>query len=194
VRQSRAVTDPRPLDVEEALDLRVDPVNQADAYRSMLLGVLGDRDPARTQAEFPGQLRAVVEEAGPHLRTRPGPGEWSVIELLGHFLDAEIVMAARYRWILTEDEPTLVGYDQDRWVQGLNHQEGDPADMLALFEALRASNLRLWAGTSEADRARVGLHTERGPESLELTFRLTAGHGLFHLGQMRRTIAAATKG
>jgi hypothetical protein len=35
----------------------------------------------------------------------------------------------------------------------------------------------------------VGIHSERGPESYELSFRLLAGHDLFHLGQMRRTLS-----
>ena len=67
--------------------------------------------------------------------------------------------------------------------------EDDPDEMLALFRGLRSSHLRLWAGSSESDRARIGIHAERGPESFDLSFRLVAGHGLFHLGQMRRTLA-----
>src|SRR6266542_4257051 len=132
---------------------------------------------------------AVVEEAGPHLRTRPAPGEWSVLEVLGHILDAEIALAGRYRWILAQDEPILIGYDQDRWVERLHSQDDDPEEMLALFRALRSSHLRLWAGASESDRARLSIHSERGPESFDLSFRLMAGHGLYHLGQMRRTLA-----
>jgi len=186
------MTGSKGMDVEDALNLRVDPVGEADAYRAMLLGVLGDRDPAQTQAELPDQLAALLEGAGPHLRTRPAPGEWSALEVLGHILDAEVAYAGRYRWILAQDEPPLVGYDQDRWVERLRHQEGDPEEMLALFSVLRRSHLQLWERTSASERARIGIHTERGPESLDLSFRLIAGHGLFHLGQMRRTLAQAT--
>ena len=183
------MTDREATEVEAALDLRVDPVAEADAYRAMLLGLLGDRDPARVQAELADQLEDLVEEAGPHLRTRPAPGEWSVLELLAHNLDAEIVLAGRYRWILAQDEPPLVGYDQDLWVERLHHQDEDPQEMLDPLRALKRSHLALWARTSPSDRARVGIHSERGPESLELSFRLLSGHGLFHLGQMRRTLA-----
>jgi hypothetical protein len=180
---------PEPSDVESALDRNVDPVAEAESYRQMLLGLLGDRDPTQVQAELPDQLRAMVAEAGPHLRARPAAGEWSILEVLGHILDAEVTSAGRYRWILAHDEPPLIGYDQDLWVERLHHQDGDPEEMLALIEALRASHLRLWAESSERDRARIGIHSERGPESFDLLFRLLAGHGLFHLGQMRRTLA-----
>ena len=63
------MTDPEAIDVEAALDLRVDPVAEAEGYRHMLLGVLGDRDPAQTQADLADQLEEVVQEAGPRLRT-----------------------------------------------------------------------------------------------------------------------------
>jgi DinB superfamily len=185
------MTEPEAIDVDSALDLHPDPVTEADAYRNMLLGLLGDRDPAEVQAELPDQVAAVLGEAGPDLRTRPAPGEWSVVELLGHLLDAEIVLAGRYRWVLAHDEPPILPYDQDLWVQRLGHQDDDPEESLALLGALRRSNLELWARTPQQDRARVGHHGERGPESFELMFRLLAGHDLFHLGQMRRTLAQA---
>jgi len=183
------VTDPEVIDVEAALDLRVDPVAEAEGYRRMLLGVLGDRDPAQTQADLADQLEEVVQEAGPRLRTRPIPGEWSVMEVLAHILDAEIVLAGRYRWILAQDEPPLVGYDQDLWVERLHRSGEDPKEMLAMLRILKRSHIALWTRTSPSDRARVGIHSERGPESFELSFRLMSGHGLFHLGQMRRTLA-----
>jgi DinB family protein len=176
-------------DVDAALDRRVDPVSEAESYRELLLGLLGDQDPAQVQAELGDQLDAVVHDAGPHLRTRPAPGEWSVLEVLGHILDAEVAYAGRYRWILAQDEPPLFGYDQDRWVERLHGEDDDPQEMLSLFRMLRSSHLALWAGASERDRARIGVHSERGPESFDLSFRLIAGHGLFHLGQIRRTLA-----
>ena len=59
-----------------------------------------------------------------------------------------------------------------------------------MFDALRAANLDLWRRTPVADRARFGVHSERGPESYELTFQLAAGHDRFHLDQARRSLAA----
>ena len=173
---------------EAALEARVDPVARTSEYQQMLLGVLGERDPAQVIASVPDELDRLVGEAGEHLRTRPAEGEWSPIEILGHLLDAEIVLAGRYRWILAHDEPPLIAYDQDLWVGRLRHRDDDPAEMLALFRALVRSHLHLWERTPAADRARVGMHAERGPESYEQSFRMLAGHGLFHLAQLRRTL------
>ncbi|HEX8099192.1 MAG TPA: DinB family protein [Actinomycetota bacterium] len=174
---------------DAALDAHIDPVAASDEYRQTLLGLLGDRDPVDVISSLPDEVQRVMDEAGDHLRNRPEPGEWSVIELVGHLVDAEIVLAGRYRWILAHDEPRIMPYDQDLWVERLHHQDGDPAEMLALLRALIRSNIQLWERSSEAERARVGHHEERGPESFDLSFRMLAGHGLFHLAQMRRTLA-----
>lgn len=155
------------------------------SYQETLLAALGDDDPAVAQAETPANLRSLIANAGPDLRTRPEPAEWSVIELIGHMVDAELSSSARYRWILAEDEPELVPYDQDRWANRLHSVDEAVDDLLPLFDALRMANLRLWQASSAADRARVGHHLERGPESYELTFRLLAGHDRVHIAQAR---------
>ena len=166
-----------------------DPVFDPSAYQRMLLGLVGPDDPAAVQASTPAILRDLVAQSGADLRVRPAPSEWSVVELAGHICDAEVVSSGRYRWILAHDAPELPGYDQDRWVERLRHREAEVASLLALFEALRTANLMLWGRTPPDDRARFGLHAERGEESFGLTFRLVAGHDRFHLTQMRRTLA-----
>ncbi len=108
-------------------------------------------------------------------------------------VDGEIVVSGRYRWILAEDEPDIVGYDQALWVARLQHRDDDPAILIDTLAALRRANLDLWARTSEADRARIGHHRERGPESYELTFRLLAGHDRVHLAQARAALEAAQR-
>jgi hypothetical protein len=62
-----------------------------------------------------------------------------------------------------------------------------------VFETLRRANLALWARATPSDRARVGLHAERGPETLDLSFRLIAGHDRFHLDQARRGLARSER-
>jgi len=49
----------------------------------------------------------------------------------------------------------------------LRYSEVDIKDALEQFTALRRGNVRLWQGLSPADLVRVGLHSERGEESLE---------------------------
>jgi hypothetical protein len=142
-----------------------DPVLQAKAYQAALLAALGDDDPAEAQAGTPGRIRRLIAEAGADLRTRPEPREWSVLECIGHVHDGEIVLAWRYRLVLAHDRPEITGYDQDLWVDGLRHNADDPESLVRTFEALRAANIALWRGSTPEQRARVGVHRERGPRA-----------------------------
>ena len=168
-----------------------DPVAAARAYQEFLLAALGDDDPADAAAEAPGNIRALITDAGELLRVRPEPGEWSALLCLAHISDAELVMSGRYRWVLAHDRPELIGYDQDLWVDRLHTDDDDPFELLTQFEVLRAGNIDLWRRTGDVDRQRVALHRERGPESYDLMFRMLGGHDRVHLAQARRALEAA---
>ena len=162
---------------------------EADAYRKPVLDALGADDSFEVQeAEFEAWQR-MIEAAGDDLRERPADEEWSVVELLGHMTDSEMVTSVRYRWVLAEDRPALPGYDQEAWTAQFNHRSDDPELLLTLFGALRLANLDLWERTPAEDRGRVGIHAERGPESFDLLFRLQAGHGRVHLAQAEEALA-----
>jgi hypothetical protein len=156
----------------------------------MLLAALGADDPAAVQAHGPADARALIADSGSLLRVRPEPREWSVLLCVAHLADAETVMAGRYRWVIAHDRPELLGYDQDLWVNRLHSDEDDPEELLRQYAAFRASNIALWNRSSDAERARVAMHKERGEESFELMFRMLAGHDRVHLDQARRALAA----
>jgi hypothetical protein len=169
------------------------PVSESQAYQQHLLRLLGSDDPAAVQAGTPEELRALVDGVPADLlKHKPDDHEYSVLEVLGHMADAELVMATRYRWVVAEDSPELMEYDQDLWVAGLRHQQGDPGSFLKLFAELRHANLELWH-SSTSERGRAGQHRERGEESFELMFRLIAGHDRLHVEQARDTLEAARK-
>ena len=167
-----------------------DPISDPKGYQTYLLGLLGDDDPAAVQARTPATLRELAGEAGPHLGLRPQPKEWSAFECMAHLTDAEIVMSGRYRWVLAHDEPPLIGYDQDLWVDRLHADDDGLDSLLDLFDALRLANVTLWQRTRGDQRQRVGIHAERGPESFDLAFRMIAGHDRFHVEQARRTLGS----
>jgi hypothetical protein len=160
-----------------------DPVTHPSEYQQALLELLGPDDPAEVQARTPDDARTLLRAAGELATTRPSASEWSAQEAVGHIVHAEVVSTARYRWILAHERPPLIGYDQDLWVQALQPDRESPERLLDLFAALRRANLELWQESTPDQRARVGVHQERGDESYDLTFRLIAGHDRLHMGQ-----------
>jgi hypothetical protein len=161
----------------------------AAGYVRALLDLLGSQDPLAVLGEqLPWLERrtAVLDEA--ELRQPERPGKWSVIEVIQHLADAELVTSFRTRMVLIEDEPELQGYDQDRWATGLRYVEV-PLDLaLTQLRGLRAANLRLWRTLTPEQRQRTGLHSERGPESVDLIIRMMAGHDLVHRRQIDRIL------
>ena len=184
---------PAPMPENAPMTMQPDPITNALAYQRMLLGALGDDDPADVQSVGPANARALVQEAGADLRTRPAPREWSVLLCLAHMADGELVMSGRYRWVLAHDRPELIGYDQDLWVDNLHGHDEDPEDLLSQYGSLRAANVKLWRSTNETQRARVAVHRERGEESYDLMFRMLAGHDRVHLAQARRALEAVRR-
>jgi DinB superfamily len=168
---------------------------QASAYVAAILDLLGDRDPNAVLRETPVALPRAIEGLSPQqLRQPERAGKWSIVQILQHLADSEVVWAWRMRLILAQDKPHITGYDQDLWADRLHYDEADPADALEVFAVLRRANLRLVERASPADLKRVGVHIERGEESLEHLRRLYAGHDLLHLRQIervRRAIGAA---
>jgi hypothetical protein len=100
-----------------------------------------------------------------------------------------LVFGWRIRLVLAQDRPPVTGYDQDRWAARLHYSEGDPVEAIERFGVLRRANLRLLERASEADLQRVGVHAERGEETLEHLINLYAGHDLLHLRQLERIAA-----
>lgn len=160
---------------------------QAATYVRAVLDLLGDRNPLQVLGETPEQLDAVMGRIRPRDITTPeAPDKWSAIDVACHLADSELVWAYRLRMILAEDHPRLGGYDQDRWAERLRYREEDPADVVRDFGVVRRSNLRLLAGQPDEAFERVGVHAERGEESVRHLIRLYAGHDLVHLRQLER--------
>lgn len=167
---------------------------QAAEYTAAILGLVGSQNPlevlGRTAPQLDEALRSLTED---EVARPEGAGKWSVVELLQHLADSELVWGYRLRMVLAQDRPALTGYDQDLWAHRLGYRDADAAQAVREFATLRASNLRLLAHASEDDLLRVGIHEERGEESVEHMLRLYAGHDLAHLRQLARIIEAVRR-
>jgi len=164
---------------------------QAQAYVAAVLDLLGSRDPLDVLKQTPGALRDAVGGATPEQMTRPeAQGKWSIGQVLQHLADSELVWGYRLRMVFAQDRPPLLGYDQDAWAARLGYGEAPADDSLLAFTVLRRGNLHLLARAAPEDFDRVGLHTERGEESIRHMTKLYAGHDLLHLRQIDRILRA----
>ena len=161
------------------------------AYRKRVMGFLGNQDPLEVLGGTAEVLGEVVRANGrKRMQVRPFEGKWTPCEVLGHLCDCEWVYGYRTRLILCEENPTILGMDQDLWVAGQRYNEIEPLALAEQFRQLRTHNLRLWQGLTPRELERTGQHSERGPESLGLILKSLAGHDLLHLDQLKRVLMA----
>jgi len=165
--------------------------DQAKSYTAAILDLLGARNPIDVLKRTPAALEKAIHGLSPReLSKREAPDKWSIKHVLRHLADSDIVWAWRLRMVLAHDRPSLTGYDQDLWADRLGYGDADAKESLSEFAVLRKANLRLVKRASAEDLKRVGVHAERGDESVEHMLRLYAGHDLLHLRQIDRIRAA----
>ena len=162
-------------------------LEDAKAYTGAILGLIGARDPIEVLRETPAALRrGIAGLSDAQLGQPEAPGKWSIRQMIQHLADAELVWGYRLRMVLAQDRPPLTGYDQDLWAERLRYDAADAETALEVAAVLRRAHLRLLESASEADFARIGVHAERGEESVAHMVRMFAGHDLMHLQQLDR--------
>jgi uncharacterized damage-inducible protein DinB len=118
-------------------------------------------------AQGGAELRPVIEGLTPsELDARPGPGAWSLRELVVHLMDSELVGADRMKRVVAEDAPTLLAYDENRWLDRLGYASCDAWQACELFEANRRWLAELLRSLPDDAFGRTGDHTERGVMTL----------------------------
>jgi uncharacterized damage-inducible protein DinB len=169
----------------------IDPPQERARYAGAILDLLADEDPLTVLRETPSAIaRASSGPARDQLRMPEAPGKWSIVQVLQHLADSELVWGWRLRLILAQDHPQITGYDQDLWAERLNYADADPDEATSVFTVLRRANLTLIERATPAELKRVGVHSERGEESIEYLLGLYAGHDLLHRRQIDRILAS----
>ena len=122
------------------------------------------------------------------LEAREAPGEWSPREIVHHLADSEMTSAIRLRLLIAQDEPTLLGYDQEAFVSRL-FPERSIEPSLAAFAAARAATAPILRRLSEEQWQRAGTHSESGHYTVEDWLQLYGAHAHDHADQIRRARA-----
>lgn len=129
-----------------------------------------------------GALRDAIRGLTPEdMTAHPGPGAWSIHELVVHLMDSDLICAHRMRRIIAEDKPLLLAYDENRFVERLAYHETDiraAAEVFRLTREIMAGTLRRLPADAFA---RQGVHDQRGLVSLSEMVELYVWHLDHHL-------------
>jgi uncharacterized damage-inducible protein DinB len=126
------------------------------------------------------------------LRFKPAPNKWSILEILAHLADIEVLYGYRMRQMMADKEPVIAPIDQDDWARNLGYLEGAPEEFLAAYLAARRANVRLLRRLRAADLEKGAFHPEKNRKvTLAEIIGMMAGHDPNHLQQIERLKAQA---
>lgn len=136
-------------------------------------------------AAAPGALRHAVNGLSTQqLDTPYRDGGWTVRQVVHHVPDSHMNAYVRFKLALTEDEPTIKPYAEDRWAE-LSDTKSTPIEVsLALLESLHDRWVRLLGSLGPEDWKRQFRHPELGTVSLEKNVALYAWHGKHHVAHV----------
>lgn len=134
----------------------------------------------------PRLLRAAVAGMSrEQLLARPVPGKWSTLEVVCHLADFDPILADRMKRVIAEERPPLVGADENRFAAALCYHDRDLEEELTIIERTRSQMARILRNLSADALGRVGIHSERGPRTLEQLLTTTINHIPHHVQFIR---------
>lgn len=128
--------------------------------------------------------RAVAGLSDEQLDTPYRPEGWTVRQLVHHIPDSHLNAYIRFKLALTEDEPTIKPYLEDRWARLADTQTTPVEVSLELLELLHVRWVNLLNTLSDEDFARKFRHPENGLMTLSGTLALYAWHGKHHVAHI----------
>jgi uncharacterized damage-inducible protein DinB len=111
----------------------------------------------------------------------PVPGTWSIQQIVIHLMDSDLIGSDRMKRIIAEENPSLIGYDESKFVQNLFYDEQPAEEAVEIFERNRNLFARVLRKLPDAAFDRKGTHNERGVVTLAQQLQGYIGHLNHHM-------------
>jgi len=136
-------------------------------------------------AGLPQRMRQAVAGLGDNqLNTPYREGGWTVRQVIHHVPDSHLNAYIRFKWAMTEENPTIKPYDETAWA-ALKDSELTPVDVsLNLLESLHSRWAVLLRSLKPEDFQKKFVHPESGPHDLDWLLSLYSWHGNHHLAHI----------
>jgi hypothetical protein len=136
-------------------------------------------------------VQAVQGLSKEQLTWKAAPESWSITEVLTHLADHSIVVSFRIRDVLAGTSARLPAFNQDAWVSGQKANDGEVADILALFGQLLHYNSLLFKRLTDEDWEKSGVNAKAETVRVADIVKGFTRHVNNHLGQIEKIKAAA---
>jgi uncharacterized damage-inducible protein DinB len=127
---------------------------------------------------------AVAGLSDQQLNTPYRPEGWTVRQVVHHVPESHMHSYVRFKLAITEEEPTIKPYYEDRWAL-LDDANRAPIELsLNLLSALHERWVWFLRSLKEVDFQRTFRHPDLGTVSLDKNLALYAWHGRHHVAQI----------
>ena len=135
--------------------------------------------------QTPSHMRAAVAGLNEdQLNTPYRPEGWTVRQVVHHVPESHLHSYTRFKLALTEDQPTIKPYFEDRWAKLDDAREAPVELSLDLLEALHRRWIWFLRSLKAEDFERSFVHPELGIVTLDKNIALYAWHGQHHVAQI----------
>ena len=137
-------------------------------------------------AAQPAKFRELVDGLSEEQLNLPyRPGGWTIRQVIHHVADSHMNSLIRFKWTLTEDNPTIKAYYEDRWATLEDYNQTPVEVSLKLLESLHERWVILLKSLTPAQLKRTFVHPESGDTiPLDALMGMYAWHGNHHVAHV----------
>jgi hypothetical protein len=135
--------------------------------------------------KLPALVRqAVAGLTDAQLETPYRPGGWTIRQVVHHIADSHTNSIIRFKWAMTEDNPTIKAYHEDLWAKLADYKLPIESSLIML-EGIHARLTALFESFTEDDWNRTFFHPQMNATlPLKRVLGTYAWHGRHHLAHI----------
>ena len=144
----------------------------------------------KTIEELPEQLTELTKDlTNEQLHLLYRPNGWSIKQVVHHLADSHMNSLIRFKLALTEDNPTIKPYHEDRWAKLIDGIDNDLSGSLSNIRGLHFKWVIVLRSLTKEELKREFIHPEHGKRfSLEETIGIYAWHSKHHLAHIEQAL------
>lgn len=139
---------------------------------------------------LPEELSALVADLSmEQLQLLYRPEGWNIKQVVHHLADSHMNSLLRHKLTLTEDQPIIKTYHEQKWALLSDGSQDDLTDSLLLLKAMHKKWVRLLNDMSEDDFSLCYVHPAKEKKiSLHTNTALYAWHGEHHIAHIKQAL------
>lgn len=149
----------------------------SESERAQLIDQI-ENAPAEMRKAFEQLPQAAIE-------TPYRPGGWTARQVIHHVAESHMHSYLRFKFAMTQDQPTIMPYDEAVWAVQPDVKSTAPEISLALLAALHQRWVAFLRTLRPEDWQRAFRHPVNGLVTLDQALGLYAWHGRHHTAHLR---------